>query len=83
MLRALSLEECGHAELSWQVHAWIMRLLDDDERRIVRQAMRNAVEELGVPDELLSEEARVASGAPPIEAQRRLVGFLDQALFAA
>ena len=36
-------DEASHAELAWDVAAWITPLLSDDERAAVRRAMRDAV----------------------------------------
>ena len=41
-MRAVSKDECGHAELSWRILAWTLSRLDEAEQRAIAYAMRAA-----------------------------------------
>jgi hypothetical protein len=45
-MERISEDECRHAELAWEVAAWLRERLTDRERAVVDRAMRAAVEEL-------------------------------------
>lgn len=46
-LATIAADEARHAELSWDVHRWIMGRLSEDERATIRLAMSAAIAELG------------------------------------
>jgi hypothetical protein len=61
-MRSIAADECRHAELAWAVHAWAMARLAGEERRRVKEAMREAVAEIARLDPrgaslLFSEDA--------------------------
>jgi hypothetical protein len=49
-MKQIAADECRHAELAWEVHAWVMPRLTTDERRRVESAMRAAVAEIARRD---------------------------------
>jgi hypothetical protein len=49
-MRSIAVDECRHAELAWEVHAWAMPRLTDDERLTVERAMKEAVAEIAARD---------------------------------
>jgi hypothetical protein len=49
-MKQIAADECRHAELAWEVHAWAMARLSSDERRRVEAAMRDAVAEIARRD---------------------------------
>jgi hypothetical protein len=63
-MRSIAVDECRHAELAWAVHAWAMARLHAEERRRVKDAMREAVAEIAKRDpraaSLLFSEDEVA-----------------------
>ena len=46
-LAVIAADEARHAELSWDVHRWIMGRPSEDERATIRLAMSAAIAELG------------------------------------
>ncbi len=49
-MRAVSIDECRHAELAWAVHAWAMPQLSTIDAERVRAAMRSAIAEIASRD---------------------------------
>jgi hypothetical protein len=63
-MRSIAADECRHAELAWAVHEWAMARLSDEERRRVKESMREAIAEIAKQDprgaSLLFSEDRLA-----------------------
>jgi hypothetical protein len=63
-MRSIAADECRHAELAWAVHAWAMARLSGEERRRVKESMREAIAEIARRDPrgaaLLFSEDRAA-----------------------
>src|SRR5690606_4330912 len=47
-LRQVAVDETRHAELSWNIHSWVERRLNAEERALLAAAMRKAVTQLQV-----------------------------------
>jgi hypothetical protein len=80
VLETIARDECGHAELSWEIAAWILPRLHDDERRDVRQSTRDAMDAMAFSDERLSDDARRICSVPSASQQRRLAALLESEL---
>lgn len=76
-LADIAREECGHADLSWQIAAWADAHLGADEREQIASAVRAAVAALSFSDERLSADARRSCGVPPAAEQARLASLVD------
>ena len=82
-MRAIEADETRHAELAWEVAAWLDARLTVAERRRVAEARRQAgavlVERAGAPvDRTLVRDA----GLPPPATARALAAAAHRALFA-
>ena len=76
-LADIAREECGHADLSWQIATWASARLGVGEREKIASAMGEAVAALSFSDERLSADARRACGVPPAADQARLAALVD------
>ena len=76
-------EECGHADLSWQIAAWAETRLGADERAKIASAMGEAVAGLLFSDERITADARRACGVPPASEQARLAALVDTLVIRA
>jgi hypothetical protein len=83
VMGSIARDECEHAALSWRVAKWMMTRLDDRERPVVENAMREAVSGLLASEEdTVSEECRVLCGLATREERRCIVQLLDREVFA-
>lgn len=77
-------DETAHAELAWDVHAWALGRLDQDERAHVEAAMQRAVAELEAGAALELAPALIRElGLPTRDAALRIVAELDAQLWGA
>lgn len=84
VMRGIYADETVHAELAWDVHAWIRDRLDPSQRARVEQAMRDAVAELErAASGPVGADLVAALGLPPAAEARKLVEGLRSHLFAA
>jgi hypothetical protein len=81
-MRSIAPDECAHAELSWEVAAWMLDRLGASEREEIRRAMTEAMREL-LADAGDMVDARFApvAGVPGREERRRLAEMLEVELF--
>jgi hypothetical protein len=74
-------DETRHAQLAWQVAAWLEPRLSDAEYEAVRRARSEAYMQLRSElDVSLSEAARLRIGMPSVEVGAALLAQLDQTL---
>ncbi|MBS2014803.1 MAG: ferritin-like domain-containing protein [Deltaproteobacteria bacterium] len=81
-MTTIARDEASHAELAWNVHAWLMTRLTSDERARVEEAMTRAIAELAhgarcEPPPALRDDL----GLPAARTARRLVLGLTTELF--
>jgi rubrerythrin len=77
-------DECAHAELSWDVHAWLLTVIGHEERAAVDAARRDAI--AGLERELAAEPDAVlvrAGGVPGALAARAMLQRLRDGAWAA
>lgn len=83
-MRRIAQDETRHAELSWQIDAWLRPLLGDAERTRIEEARRQAIRDLRREASLSPSEAVVTrAGLPTAEAATRLLTALEHALWTA
>lgn len=80
-MKDIAHDEARHAALAWDVHRWLGRRLDDEERRRVDAAMSDALDTLA--REVLDTPADDRLGLPDARAATALVGELRAAVMAA
>ncbi|MEQ9321163.1 MAG: hypothetical protein RIF41_18515, partial [Polyangiaceae bacterium] len=74
VMRVVAEDETRHAQLSWDVHRWAMRQLDDDARARVEAAQRDAIEELlAEATQPVDEQLVSLAGLPRPAVNRALV----------
>ncbi len=82
-MRTVAADETRHAELAWQVHAWIMAQLDDEAAARVEATFRQAVGELTAEVEVPPAPELVTElGVPSVAAGRALLRTLYGAYWA-
>ncbi len=81
-LASIAKDECGHADLSWEIAEWILPLLGANERAIVGRALRRAVSDLrNTSEPVVMEDARAICGFPSERERLRIVALLDERVF--
>ena len=77
-LAAIARDEAGHAELAWEVAAWIEPQLSDDVRAEIDEARRTALQTLRAEvAEELSREQREVAGMPGAQDALRMLESLE------
>jgi hypothetical protein len=79
VMHTIAGDETMHAQLAWQIHAWLTPKLSDNDRDVVADAARRARAELhGAPD---VDTVRIA-GIPDATVQRELLAALDASVWS-
>ncbi|MBL8607120.1 MAG: ferritin-like domain-containing protein [Myxococcales bacterium] len=78
---AIAADEASHAQLAWDLHAWLSTRLDGAARASVEEAMRDTVAELAMDE--LDTPALAALGMPSRPERGALVDLLDRHVFRA
>lgn len=82
MMHVIAADETKHAELSWDVAAWIEPRLSDDERAEIARAKAAAVAELAAALAApLAVDVQDRAGMPSPAEARRMIGELEGALW--
>lgn len=76
-------DEVGHAELAWDVAAWLAPKLSSGEREQIANAQRAAVAELARDLDLAHEPHLAAAGLPAPRERKKLIALLDERVFLA
>ena len=80
-MTGIARDETRHAALAWAVDGWSQALLAPAARRRVREARREAIEDLvDAPLAGLSRDARAQAGLPGEEEETRMAGALGARL---
>ena len=80
-MAGIARDETRHAALAWAVDSWSQALLAPAARRRVREARREAIEDLlDAPLAGLSRDARAQAGLPGEEEEARMAGALGARL---
>ena len=80
-MAGIARDETRHAALAWAVDGWSQALLAPAARRRVREARREAIEDLvDAPLAGLSRDARAQAGLPDEEEEARMAGALGARL---
>jgi hypothetical protein len=81
-MKGIYRDETRHADLAWQVHAWLMESLDAADRARVERAMVEAIGDLAAASEDLPQDVTDALGLPGAADTRRLVRALHSHLWS-
>jgi rubrerythrin len=76
--RTIAEDECEHAALAWDVHAWFLQTAAPDERVLLEQAQRQAV--ATIDHDLTDERTRHALGLPDAAMSRELLAAMGAEL---
>jgi hypothetical protein len=75
-------DEARHADLAWEIHAWVLSKLDDDARGRVHEAMRTASARACMPS-FAPDDPNGSLGLPDVATNAMLVAALDATLWSA
>lgn len=82
VLAGIAEDELGHADFSWELHAWLMTTLSEDDRRALALTGERQLEAMRHADEDLDPSVRAETGRPPPEQWAAQLALLTQELWA-
>lgn len=83
-MKAIAVDEVGHAALSWQIHAWLCTQLDEKAQAHLNAKKQEAILLLKskIDHTYIQEHQRIA-GTPPVKVQQALLKQLQQKAFGS